>query len=153
MGRPRLLVLDEPLSGVDALVRDEFTEGPMLQAGEMTVLISSHELTEIEGIATHVAFLDRGTLLFQKEKTGLKARIREVHVTLESEACVPAIAPRGWLDIRAAGNVLRFVDIRYSERDLAARVGAVVSGVRHSKQNHWRCAVCTRHSRGPFVTK
>src|SRR3984885_7613750 len=110
--RPRLLVLDEPLSGLDALVRDEFMEGLMLHAGEMTVLISSHELAEIEAITTHVAFLDRGALLFQEAKADLKARIRDVHVTLESEACVPTTAPQEWLDIRAAGNVLTFVDIQ-----------------------------------------
>src|SRR5581483_5950806 len=64
--RPKLLVLDEPFSGLDPLVRDEFMEGLLQQAGEMTVLISSHELAEIEGVASHIAFLDRGTLLFQE---------------------------------------------------------------------------------------
>src|SRR5262249_33664568 len=56
--RPELLVLDEPFSGLDPLVRDEFMESLLRQAGEMTVLISSHELGEIDGVATHVAFLD-----------------------------------------------------------------------------------------------
>lgn len=129
--RPRLLVLDEPLSGLDPLVRDEFMEGLKLQAREMTVLISSHELTEIEDITTYVAFLDSGTLLFQEEKTDLKARMREVHVTVESDACVPTIAPPEWLDIQASGNVLSFVDIQYSECDLPARLAAVVGAVRH----------------------
>jgi ABC-2 type transport system ATP-binding protein len=128
--RPKILVLDEPLSGLDPLVRDEFMEGLMLQAREMTVLISSHELAEIEEITTHVAFLDRGTLLFQEAKTDLKARIREVQVTLESEARLPAMAPREWLDIRAAGNVLSFVDTQYSECDLAARIAALLGTVR-----------------------
>lgn len=63
--RPRLLVLDEPFSGLDALVRDELTEGFLQQAAGLTVLISSHELAEIERIATHVAFLNAGRLLFQ----------------------------------------------------------------------------------------
>jgi ABC-2 type transport system ATP-binding protein len=58
--RPELLVLDEPFSGLDPLVRDEFMEQLLRQAGEMTVLISSHELGEIDGVATHVAFLDEG---------------------------------------------------------------------------------------------
>jgi len=97
----------------------------------MTVLISSHELAEIEEITTHVAFLDRGALLFQEEKADLKARVRAVQVTLESEACVPAMAPQQWLDIRAKGNVLSFMDIQYSEGNLAARLAAVVGVVRH----------------------
>jgi ABC-2 type transport system ATP-binding protein len=63
--RPRLLVLDEPFSGLDALVRDELAQGFLQQAVGLTVLISSHELAEIERIATHVAFLDAEKLLFQ----------------------------------------------------------------------------------------
>jgi ABC-2 type transport system ATP-binding protein len=58
--RPKLLILDEPFSGLDPLVRDEFMEGLLEQAGEMTVLISSHELAEIEGVTTHVAFIEEG---------------------------------------------------------------------------------------------
>jgi ABC-2 type transport system ATP-binding protein len=129
--RPKLLVLDEPLSGLDPLVRDEFMEALMLQAGKATVLISSHELTEIEAITTHVAFLDRGTLLFQETKADLTARMREVQVTLEGPACVPAMAPPEWLDMRVAGNVLSFVDTQFSESDLAARVAALMGTARH----------------------
>src|SRR5215470_14965042 len=81
--RPKLLVLDEPFSGLDPLVRDEFMEGLLRQAGEMTILISSHELAEIDGVATHVAFLDEGRLLFEESMSDLMARFREVHVTLE----------------------------------------------------------------------
>jgi ABC-2 type transport system ATP-binding protein len=48
--RPELLILDEPFSGLDPLVRDEFMEQLLKQAGEMTILISSHELGEIDGV-------------------------------------------------------------------------------------------------------
>src|SRR5207237_9238609 len=81
--RPKLLVLDEPFSGLDPLVRDEFMEGLLQQAGEMTILISSHELSEIDGVATHVAFLDEGRLLFEESMSDLVARFREGHVTVE----------------------------------------------------------------------
>jgi len=53
--RPKLLVLDEPFSGLDPLVRDEFMERLLEQAGRMTVLISTHELADIEDVATDVA--------------------------------------------------------------------------------------------------
>jgi ABC-2 type transport system ATP-binding protein len=62
---PKLLVLDEPLSGLDALARDEIIGGFLRQAGETTILVSSHELDEVERFATHVAFLHDGRLLFQ----------------------------------------------------------------------------------------
>jgi ABC-2 type transport system ATP-binding protein len=129
--RPRLLVLDEPFSGLDPLVRDELLERLMRHAGEMTILISSHELAEIEPLTTHVAFLDGGKLLFQEAMSDLTARLRKVLVTLEAAARAPAQAPKEWLEVRAVGNVLSFVDTRFSEQDLAARVTAVVGEVRH----------------------
>src|SRR5690606_31703813 len=64
--RPRLLILDEPLSGMDTLTRDEVVEGLLEQADETTILISSHELAEIENFTSHIAFMDKGVLHFQE---------------------------------------------------------------------------------------
>ena len=69
--RPKLLILDEPLSGLDSLVRDEFMAGLLQQAGEMTIPISSHELSEIEGVATHVGYIEDGKLLFEESMSDL----------------------------------------------------------------------------------
>jgi ABC-2 type transport system ATP-binding protein len=129
--RPKLLILDEPFSGLDPLVRDEFMEGLLRQAGEMTVLISSHELSEIEGVATHVAFLDEGKLLFEESMSDLTARFREVHVTLDREATAPGHAPKEWLNVRTVGNVLSFVDSRFSEDGLRAGIGSLNGSVRN----------------------
>jgi ABC-2 type transport system ATP-binding protein len=128
--RPKLLILDEPFSGLDPLVRDEFMEGLLEQAGEMTILISSHELGEIDGVATHVAFLDEGKLLFQESMSDLTGRFREVHVTLEIEAARPAQVPTEWMQMRALGNVLTFVDTRFDENGLGERIRARIEGVR-----------------------
>lgn len=128
--RPKLLILDEPFSGLDPLVRDEFLEELLRQAGDTTILISSHELTELEGVATHVAFLDRGRLLFQESMDQLTDRLREVHVTMEQAERVPSRMPKEWLDFRTAGKVASFVDTAYSEDRLAANVTAVFGSVR-----------------------
>jgi ABC-2 type transport system ATP-binding protein len=129
--RPKVLILDEPFSGLDPLVRDEFMEGLLHQAGEMTVLVSSHELTEIEGVATHVAFLDEGTLLFEEGMNDLTARFREVHLTLDREVSAPSQAPKGWLNIRTLGNVVVFVDSRFSEDRLKDELGSLNGSVRN----------------------
>lgn len=128
--RPKLLVLDEPFSGLDPLVRDEFMEGLLEQAGEMTILISSHELGEIDGVATHVAFLDEGKLLFQESMNDLTGRFREVSVTLEAEAARPEPVPKEWMQVRALGNVLTFVDAKFDEDGLGEQVRSRLSGVR-----------------------
>jgi ABC-2 type transport system ATP-binding protein len=74
--RPRLLVLDEPLSGLDALARDEIIAGFMAQAGVTTIFISSHELDEVQRFATHIAFLHEGVLLFQGSMQSLADHAR-----------------------------------------------------------------------------
>jgi len=127
--RPKLLVLDEPFSGLDPLVRDEFMEGLLDQAGGMTVLISSHELSEIDGVATHVAFLDEGKLLFEESMNELSGRFREVRVTLESEPLLDRL-PQDWLEARRTGNVLTFVETRFSNDHLGERIRSVVGDVR-----------------------
>jgi ABC-2 type transport system ATP-binding protein len=128
--RPKLLILDEPFSGLDPLVRDEFMEGLLDQAGEMTILISSHELGEIDGVATHVAFLDEGKLLFQESMSDLTRRFREVRLTLDVEATRPSRAPKEWMEMQTMGNVLTFVDTQFDKSGLNERIRSQFNGVR-----------------------
>jgi ABC-2 type transport system ATP-binding protein len=128
--RPKLLILDEPFSGLDPLVREEFMEGILHQAGEMTILISSHELSEIDGGATHVAFLDEGRILFEESMSDLTSRFREIRVVMESEASTPPRLPDDWLSVRTMGNVLMFVETRFSEARLSERLATLNGGVR-----------------------
>ena len=61
---PSLLILDEPTSGLDVLVRREFLESMVDLAGAgRTVLLSSHQIGEVERVASHVALLHRGKLV------------------------------------------------------------------------------------------
>ena len=112
--RPKLLVLDEPLSGLDTLVRDEVVNGLLQQAADTTILISSHELTEIESFTTHVAFMQNGRLLLQEAIESLQARFREVSVTLSAVKELPQPLPDGWLLPEIEGHRLRFIDVQLS---------------------------------------
>lgn len=127
--RPKLLILDEPFSGLDPLVREEFMESLLGQAGETTILISTHELGEIEAMATHVAFIDEGRLLFEQSMSDLTERFREVRVTLEREA-QPQVTPADWLDVRTAGAAMTFVDSQFCDAEFNERVGTVLAGIR-----------------------
>ena len=61
---PELLVLDEPTSGLDTLVRREFLEGMIdIAAAGRTVLLSSHQIGEVERVADVIAILRYGKLL------------------------------------------------------------------------------------------
>ena len=57
--RPRLLVLDEPFSGLDPVVREDLIEGLIDSASETTIFVSSHDLGDIETFASHIGYLDR----------------------------------------------------------------------------------------------
>lgn len=128
--RPKLLLLDEPFSGLDPLVRDEFMEGLLRQAGEMTILVSSHELGEIDGVATDIGFLDEGKLLFQESMAELNGHFREVRVTLADEAAPPAQVPKDWLALQAIGNVLTFVETSFDEKRFGEFVRSRLGEVR-----------------------
>lgn len=61
--------------------------------------------------------------------TALSGRFREVRVTLEHEPLREQF-PKDWLEARMTGNVLTFVDARYSCDRLGERIRSVVGGVR-----------------------
>lgn len=127
---PELLVLDEPFNGLDPLVRDELMEGMLAQAGQMTIFMSSHDLSEIDSFATHVAFVDSGKLLFEESMDALMGRFREVQVTLEREASLPQAVPVEWLNMKATGSVVTFVDTRFAESAMSGRLSPYWSSIR-----------------------
>jgi len=110
--RPKLLLLDEPLSGLDPLVRDEVMSEILGQAEGTTILISSHELEELESCTTHVAFMAHGQLLFQESVESLGARLRDVAATLAGAVDRGAL-PATWLNVQVDGPLLRFVDTAF----------------------------------------
>lgn len=111
--RPKLLVLDEPFSGLDPLVRDEFIRGVLEVSalGEWTVLVSSHDIEEVERLADHVAMLDGGRLRLSETTEALQGRFRRVEVT---DAPVGAAPNPGWLEWERAGGLTRFIETGYA---------------------------------------
>jgi ABC-2 type transport system ATP-binding protein len=120
--RPRLIVLDEPFTGLDALVRDELIEGVLECADGATILISSHDLSEIESFASHIGYLDRGRLQFSEEMTSLVDRFREIEITLANPALSPISWPAAWLSSEQSSAVVRFVDTQFDQERTIAEV-------------------------------
>jgi ABC-2 type transport system ATP-binding protein len=118
--RPKLIVLDEPFSGLDPMVRDELGKALVNRSGDSTIFLSSHDLAEMEGFATHVMFLDAGRIKLCEEMSSLTARFREVAVTLAAPAPVPANLPPTWMQVSANDSIVRLVDSAFdAERTLA----------------------------------
>ncbi len=119
---PKLIVLDEPFSGLDPLVRDEFIEGMLERAEGATVLISSHDLGEIESFASHVGYLADGRLQFSEEMTALSARFREIELTLDQAPPLPSNWPVSWVNPQRSAAVIRFVETNFQEARTVAEI-------------------------------
>jgi ABC-2 type transport system ATP-binding protein len=124
---PRLLVLDEPFSGLDVAVRDEMVRGMLELADqeEWTLFVSSHDLEEIENLVDRVGFLDEGRLVLSEELEHLRAHFCEAEITLPADAHLPGDWPSAWLFPEAARNVVRFTDSEFDESASAALVARI----------------------------
>ena len=118
--RPKLIVLDEPFTGLDALVRDELIEGVLECAEDATILISSHDLSEVESFASHIGYLEHGRLQFSEEMESLTERFREIEITLSNSSQVAVHFAIGVVERRTVGVFVRFVDTQFhQERTLS----------------------------------
>lgn len=80
--RPELLIMDDPMMGVDAVVRRQFLESMIRLIGESgrTVLFSSHILSDIERVADRIGILRNGVLCVDCGLDEFKRRVRQVRV-------------------------------------------------------------------------
>jgi ABC-2 type transport system ATP-binding protein len=125
--RPKLLVLDEPFSGLDPVVRDDFIRGVLevSSSGDWTVFVSSHDIEEVERLADRIVFLDAGRLRLDEASESLQARFRRVEVT---NAAPTAERPPELLEWERAGALTKFIETHYAgeatERGWRERFGA-----------------------------
>ncbi len=142
--RPKLLILDEPFSGLDPLMREETIEALVDSAMETSILISSHDLAEIESFATHIGYIDQGRLQFSEELTALSARFREVEVTMDVPV-LPSPWPQHWMRPETSAAVVRFIETQFDEERTPA-------DVRHVFRNVSQIALHPMPLRSIFVT-
>ena len=91
---PELLVLDEPTSGLDTLVRHEFLDSMVDRAATgRTVLLSSHQIHEVERVADYVAIVRAGKVVLVEKLDLLKARTRELTISLDDASSIPPGVP------------------------------------------------------------
>lgn len=99
LGTPKLLILDEPTNGLDPAGIQEMREliCSLPEQFGMTVMVSSHLLSEIDQIATHVGIISSGELVFQDSLSLLHERSRHSIAvrTLNNEAAVKILGGRG----------------------------------------------------------
>jgi ABC-2 type transport system ATP-binding protein len=91
--RPRLLILDEPTTGLDPVARHEVISEFMdvLRDDSRSILFSSHNTVDVERISDTLTFIDRGRIVESDDKELFLDRWRRIHVQLPPEATLPAL--------------------------------------------------------------
>jgi ABC-2 type transport system ATP-binding protein len=91
--RPKLLVLDEPTTGLDPIARREVLGELMavLADEERTVFFSSHNTLDVEQISDRIAFIDRGRIVECSDKETFLDRWRRLRLLLEPQSKLPGL--------------------------------------------------------------
>jgi ABC-2 type transport system ATP-binding protein len=91
----RLLVLDEPTLGLDILYRKQFYDSLLNDYfdGTRTIIITTHQVDEIEDVLTDLIFIDRGRIVLECTMEQFEGRYLEVMVNPEELAAARALSP------------------------------------------------------------
>lgn len=147
---PELLVLDDPTLGLDVVARRELYEELVADLADRgtTVLITTHDLAGVEGIALRVGILRQGRLVLDEDMEALKARFRRI--TFGRRPAVEPAAERALAAmgaVRVAGGewgfeavVERFAEDRFGR--FASEAGVVESEARAMSLEEIFVAVC-----------
>ena len=138
MGNPKLLVLDEPINGLDAdgmrIMREILTD--LTKNNNCTVLISSHILGELEKIATHYGIIRQGKMIQEISAKEMESRAR-IFVSLKTKDIEGAkkVLQGKFKNVREENDCLRVYDVEDTESivELLIKNGHVVSEVKKNK--------------------
>ena len=138
LGDPALLILDEPINGLDTdgmrIMREILVD--ITKKYGCTVLISSHILGKLEKIATHYGIIRRGKMIMELSAEELEGRAR-VFVSLKTKDMKGAFAAlkEKYADVRAEEEYLRVYDVQNTEEIVKYLIesGHVVSEIRKNK--------------------
>jgi ABC-2 type transport system ATP-binding protein len=128
---PRLLVLDDPTLGLDAVARKAVFEeliGDLADRGT-TVFITTHDLAGVERIADRVGILNQGRLVLDEEMEALKARFRRISFPRSREAAVGRLAALAPVAVASRGWEVEAVVSRYDEGSLPVEDGPEVTSL------------------------
>jgi ABC-2 type transport system ATP-binding protein len=120
INEPELLIWDEPTHGLDPEARRSMLELIKTLSREKTLIVSSHNLSDIDEVCNHAAVLSRGQLIYSGSLQDLKGRMRRNHFELDLEGDQKAIgkatqAIKGLQDFKAVNLRQRRLELRLGE--------------------------------------
>jgi ABC-2 type transport system ATP-binding protein len=129
--RPKLLVLDEPTTGLDPIARHEVLGELMavLADEERTILFSSHNTQDVEQISDQITFIDRGKIIDSDDKEIFLDRWRRLRLVLPQDAEIPRLP--GVIDVGGSGRLPVLTTNHYEPAmvSICQELGATVQAV------------------------
>ena len=129
--RPRLLILDEPTTGLDPVARQEVLGALMevLSDEQRTILFSSHNTLDVERISDQITFIDRGRIVDSADKESYLDRWRRLRLDVAPSTELPKLP--GTVSMNRSGRTTLLTTSQYDPAMLAAcqLAGASVLGV------------------------
>jgi ABC-2 type transport system ATP-binding protein len=129
--RPRLLVLDEPTTGLDPVARHEVLGELMavLADEDRTILFSSHNTLDVEQISDQITFIDRGRIIDSDDKEMFLDRWRRLRLQLPPNASLPRLP--GIVEVGGSGRLPVLTTNRFEPAMVSAcnELGATVQAV------------------------
>jgi len=121
--RPEVLILDEPLDGLDPVMRKQVLNMVIADVvdREMTVLVSSHNLRELEDICDWVGVIHQGRMIIEKPLDDLKGSVFKYQVILTDEMCAELEKSQDILHISKTGAVYNVIikgDLENNDRKM-----------------------------------
>ena len=123
---PQVLVLDEPVDGLDPVMRRQVWSllmGDVSQRGT-TVLVSSHNLRELEDVCDHVGILSHGKVLLERSLTDLQDNILKLQVAFRDGELPRLPEELNVLHVTQVGRVHTLI-VRGSPEEIKGRVAAL----------------------------
>jgi len=113
-----LLILDEPTSGLDPVMTEEVLQALVTHVAseQMTVFFSSHQISEVDQIADHVAIVDGGRAVVAGALDDLREQYRRVQLVFDGDAPEPAFRSPGITRVRRKGRVITLLSSAGSEQ-------------------------------------
>ncbi len=108
---PEVLILDEPLDGLDPVMRKQVLNLVIADVSdrELTVLVSSHNLRELEDICDWVGIIHKGEIIAEKPLDDIKGGVCKYQVAFKDEAPEGFEAMEGILNIAKTGSVYNLI--------------------------------------------
>ncbi|MBZ9606824.1 ABC transporter ATP-binding protein [Clostridium estertheticum] len=116
---PKVMILDEPLDGLDPVMRQKVKNLIIQDVAdkEMTIIISSHNLRELEDICDHIGILHKGTLIVEKDLDALKSDVHKIQIAFKDKVPKELLSGANILHKEERGIVLLLI-VRGNKSDV-----------------------------------